>query len=63
MLQQLAANVSSVLIQKEVAQRLGVSRRTMTNWARQGYGPRPTRIGNTVVYDRFAVEAFKMGAR
>jgi len=63
MLQSIMPEFAPVLIQKEVAPQLGVTIRTLHNWARQGYGPRPRRIGNTLVYDASAVAAFKLGVR
>lgn len=54
------------LTQIEAAGLIGVSRRTLNNWQRSGYGPRPTRDGNLpgsrLLYDRAQVEAFAAGA-
>jgi predicted DNA-binding transcriptional regulator AlpA len=35
----------------EVERALGKSRRTLIEWAKQGYGPQPYRIGGEVMYD------------
>ena len=57
------AELPPVFIQREAAARLGVTPRTMRNWARDGFGPPPRRVGSTTLYDRAAVEAFARGAR
>lgn len=51
------------LLQKEVAEALGCSRRTLTNWLRAGYGPQPIRVGNNLLYNPADVQAFAAGAR
>lgn len=52
--------------QTEAAAVLSVSRRTLNNWQRQGYGPQPTREGERpgarLLYDRAEIEAFAAGA-
>lgn len=54
------------LNQGEVAALLGISRRTLNNWQRSGYGPTPVREGERpgarLLYDRADVEAFAAGA-
>ncbi len=51
------------LLQKEAADELQVSTRTLQRWSRQGFGPQPVRDGSRVLYDPAAVEAFKAGVR
>lgn len=51
------------LLQKEVAAELGVTVRTLSQWAKDGFGPEPTRDGNRLLYCPAAVAAFKAGAR
>jgi predicted site-specific integrase-resolvase len=63
MLNQLKAEIPPVLIQREAAQRLGVTRQTLTNWRRAGFGPCPIRVGGSLVYDPVAVDAFAAGVR
>jgi predicted site-specific integrase-resolvase len=50
----------------ETAIILGVSRQTLNNWHRSGFGPQPVREGNRpgarLLYDRAEVEAFAAGA-
>lgn len=52
--------------QAETAGFLGVTRRTLNNWQRSGYGPKPIRDGDRpgsrLLYDRAQVEAFAAGA-
>lgn len=54
------------LNQVEAAAILGVSRQTLNNWRRSGFGPRPVRDGQRpgarLLYDRADVEAFAAGA-
>lgn len=50
------------LSQIEAASVLGVTRRTLNNWQRIGYGPQPVRDGNRLLYNRAEVEAFAAGA-
>jgi predicted site-specific integrase-resolvase len=50
------------LNQLETAALLGVTRRTLNNWQRTGYGPQPVRDGNRLLYSRAEVEAFAAGA-
>lgn len=51
------------MIQREVASQLGVSRRTLSNWRKAGFGPPPIQVGRTLLYDAAAVEAFARGVR
>lgn len=52
-----------LLNQKQAAAHLGVSVRTLLNWANAGRGPQPTRVGGrTIVYDRAALDLFALGA-
>lgn len=44
-----------------VAKRLGVTTRTLANWAQSEYGPRPVRVGGAVLYDVSQVDAFLFG--
>jgi transcriptional regulator with XRE-family HTH domain len=54
------------LSQVETAALLGVTRRTLNNWQRSGFGPQPVREGQLpgarLLYDRAEVEAFAAGA-
>ena len=54
------------LSQVEAAAILGVSRQTLNNWQRSGFGPQPVRDGERpgarLLYDRAEVEAFAAGA-
>lgn len=54
------------LSQIEAAALLGISRRTLNNWQRANFGPRPVREGERpgarLLYDRAEVEAFAAGA-
>lgn len=63
MIANIAADIPPVLIQKQTAERLGVSIRTLNNWKRRGHGPRPTNFGGVLVYDAAAVEAYARGVR
>jgi DNA-binding transcriptional MerR regulator len=51
------------LLQKEVAEQIGVTVRTLNSWLRDGYGPQPVRDGNRLLYDPSEVAAFVSGAR
>lgn len=42
----------------EVAERLGVTDKTMRNWAKTGHGPQAYRIGVALKYERDEVEAW-----
>lgn len=57
------AALRAALLQKEAAELLGVSVRTLSNWRRDGFGPQPIRDGGRLLYDRATVEAFSRGAR
>ena len=57
------AHLRGGLLQREVAASLGVSKRTLSNWLKQGHGPRPVRDGNRLLYDRADVDAFAAGVR
>jgi DNA-binding transcriptional MerR regulator len=50
------------LSQVETAALLAVTDRTLRNWQRSGFGPRPIRDGARLLYDRAEVEAFAVGA-
>lgn len=54
------------LSQVEAATLLGITRRTLNNWQRANFGPRPVREGDRpgarLLYDRAEVEAFAAGA-
>jgi transcriptional regulator with XRE-family HTH domain len=54
------------LSQVEAAALLGVTRQTLNNWHRSGFGPQPVREGHRpgarLLYDRAEVEAFAAGA-
>jgi len=43
-------NGRSYLKEAELAQRLGVSIRTLVRWHKQGIGPRRMKIGNFIIY-------------
>jgi DNA-binding transcriptional MerR regulator len=51
------------LLQKEVAEQIGVTVRTLNSWLRDGYGPQPVRDGNRLLYDPADVAAFASGVR
>lgn len=58
-----AATLPPLLTQREAAEHLGVSVRTLYNWAQAGRGPSFTRIGQRgLLYERGELDAFKMGA-
>lgn len=50
------------LSQLEAATLLGVTSRSLRNWQRSGFGPKPVRDGARLLYDRAEVEAFAAGA-
>ncbi|MGN6849601.1 MAG: MerR family transcriptional regulator [Sphingomicrobium sp.] len=50
------------LLQREVAEQLGVTVRTLNTWLREGYGPQPVRDGNRLIYDPADVATFIAGA-
>jgi DNA-binding transcriptional MerR regulator len=50
------------LSQVEAAAILAVTDRTLRNWQRSGFGPRPVHDGSRLLYDRAEVEAFAAGA-
>jgi DNA-binding transcriptional MerR regulator len=54
------------LSQSEAAAILGVTRRTLNNWHRAGYGPQPVREGDRpgarLLYDRAEIETLATGA-
>lgn len=60
------ASLRPGLTQIEAAALLGVSRRTLNNWRRAGFGPQPVsesgRPHARLLYDRAAVESFAAGA-
>lgn len=47
-----------VIGKKEAAKILGVSESTLDRWAKEGRGPKRTRVGGRVRYLRAEVEAF-----
>jgi DNA-binding transcriptional MerR regulator len=49
------------LTQIEVAALLNISPRSLRRWAKGGYGPRPIRDGNRLLYSPVDVEAFAAG--
>jgi DNA-binding transcriptional MerR regulator len=57
------AAVRAALVQTEAAAFLGVNRRTLHNWRRAGFGPKPSRVAGRLLYDRAELEAFARGAR
>lgn len=56
-------NLRPALLQKEAAEHLGVSIRTLLNWRNTNHGPQPVRDSGRWLYDRAEVEAFARGAR
>lgn len=50
---------SHIVPRQEVAVALGVSDRTLSNWASRGFGPQPVAVGGAALYDRAQVEAFR----
>lgn len=63
MLKDCRVDVGHPLIQREAAERLGVSARTLRRWSREGFGPCSTRVGSTLLYNTSAIEAFARGVR
>lgn len=52
-----------LLHQEAAARHLGVTARTLRNWAKAGRGPQPViTAGRARLYDVAALEAFAMGA-
>jgi transcriptional regulator with XRE-family HTH domain len=56
------------LNQKQLAQRLGVSQRTLEGWRHRGRGPAYLRLGGRIAYrladvERFEVECLQSGSR
>jgi predicted DNA-binding transcriptional regulator AlpA len=53
---------SRLVSRAEFAQRLGLSVRTLENWEKSGYGPKPFRVGTrTVRYHASEIEGFIKG--
>lgn len=48
----------TLLTRAELARLIGVSVRTLENWEKQRFGPRPVRIGRSVRYQSFEVDEF-----
>lgn len=53
----------SALLQREAAEMLGVTPKTLRAWLHSGYGPQPVRDGSRLLYDRAELSAFLAGAR
>lgn len=47
-----------LLTQKQTAERLGVADRTLRGWVKDGYFPKPLRIGRTPYYAPETIASF-----